>query len=343
MNHKLLSLITTLFALGTTIIVDSSKTEAVTYNLESEQNQNNEQQQLQPNLNKSTSVQAASKKQKYISLAQNYPQKISSKERQLAKIYTHKLNGDNAATLFIRSIPVLTFLESQIAKNTSKNTELVASQSDKNTDKPNVVNDPASRAKLVALKLAKLERKGLKAEDIKVRWNPESKGYSIKVKDREIVAIDDRTILPDTTKDKAEDALQATNRLRRLMGNAPPLREIIDMPRKIQARVEQIPQYRVLRQIVGQASWYGPGFHGRTTANGERYNQHGLTAAHPSLPFGTRIKVTNKNNGRSVVVRINDRGPYAGGRIIDLSAGAARIIGMMGSGVAPVQLEILGS
>jgi rare lipoprotein A len=127
------------------------------------------------------------------------------------------------------------------------------------------------------------------------------------------------------------------------MGNAPPLREIIDMPRKIQARVEQIPQYRVLRQIVGQASWYGPGFHGRTTANGERYNQHGLTAAHPSLPFGTRIKVTNKNNGRSVVVRINDRGPYAGGRIIDLSAGAARIIGMMGSGVAPVQLEILGS
>jgi rare lipoprotein A len=199
------------------------------------------------------------------------------------------------------------------------------------------------KAKSVALKLAKFESKGFKAEDIKVRWNPNNKDYSIKVKDREIVAIDDRTILPDTTKNTAEDALQATNRLRRLMGNAPPLKDIVNLPRQIQARVEKMPSTRVIRDIFGQASWYGPGFHGRTTANGERYNQHGLTAAHKSLPFGTRIKVTNKNNGRTVVVRVNDRGPYAGGRVIDLSAGAASVLGMMSSGVAPVQLEILGS
>ncbi|ELS05359.1 rare lipoprotein A [Xenococcus sp. PCC 7305] len=92
----------------------------------------------------------------------------------------------------------------------------------------------------------------------------------------------------------------------------------------------------------GQASWYGPGFHGRRTANGEVFNSNALTAAHRSLPFGTKVRVTNVNNGRSVVVRINDRGPFSGGRIIDLSAGAARSINMINSGVAPVRVEVLG-
>lgn len=92
----------------------------------------------------------------------------------------------------------------------------------------------------------------------------------------------------------------------------------------------------------GMASWYGPGFHGRLTANGEVYNQEALTAAHPSLEFGTQVQVTNLNNGRSVVVTINDRGPYAGGRVIDLSAAAARTLNMISSGVAPVELTILG-
>ncbi len=92
----------------------------------------------------------------------------------------------------------------------------------------------------------------------------------------------------------------------------------------------------------GQASWYGPGFHGRLTANGEVYNQEALTAAHPSLEFGTQVEVTNLNNGRSVVVTINDRGPYAGGRVIDLSAAAARTIDMISSGVAPVEVTVLG-
>ena len=89
------------------------------------------------------------------------------------------------------------------------------------------------------------------------------------------------------------------------------------------------------------ASWYGPGFHGRRTANGERYNQNGYTAAHKSLPFGTKVRVTNLRTGKSVMVRINDRGPFIRGRVIDLSAGAARVIGVHSSGVAPVQLEIL--
>ena len=69
----------------------------------------------------------------------------------------------------------------------------------------------------------------------------------------------------------------------------------------------------------GGASWYGPGFHGKRTASGERFNTHALTAAHRSLPFGSRVQVTNERTGRSVVVRINDRGPFVGGRVIDLS------------------------
>ncbi|MCZ4260067.1 septal ring lytic transglycosylase RlpA family protein [Limimaricola sp. G21655-S1] len=93
----------------------------------------------------------------------------------------------------------------------------------------------------------------------------------------------------------------------------------------------------------GAASWYGPGFHGRQTANGETYDMNSLTAAHPSLPFGTRVRVTNEATNESVVVRINDRGPYAKNRIIDLSKGAADDIGLLSSGVGHVTVEVLAS
>jgi rare lipoprotein A len=88
----------------------------------------------------------------------------------------------------------------------------------------------------------------------------------------------------------------------------------------------------------GFASWYGPGFHGRRTANGERFNMNDLTAAHPSLPFGTLVEVRNPRSGRSVVVRINDRGPFAKNRVIDLSYAAAREVGVWGPGTAFVEL-----
>jgi len=91
----------------------------------------------------------------------------------------------------------------------------------------------------------------------------------------------------------------------------------------------------------GQASWYGPGFYGNRTASGEVFRPGTLTAAHRSLPFGTRVKVTNLWNGRSTVVRINDRGPFHGGRIIDLAHGAAQELGLTASGVADVKLEVL--
>ena len=86
----------------------------------------------------------------------------------------------------------------------------------------------------------------------------------------------------------------------------------------------------------GQASYYGPGLHGGVTANGERFDQYAMTAAHPWLPMGSYVRVTNQNNGRSATIRINDRGPYAGGRVIDLAEGAAIRIGLTHTGVAPV-------
>ena len=91
----------------------------------------------------------------------------------------------------------------------------------------------------------------------------------------------------------------------------------------------------------GAASWYGPGFHGRKTASGERFNAQAMTAAHRSLPFGTRLKVVNESNGRSVVVRVNDRGPFTHRRIIDLAKGPAQELGLTSAGTAYVSLHRL--
>lgn len=92
---------------------------------------------------------------------------------------------------------------------------------------------------------------------------------------------------------------------------------------------------------VGMASWYGPRFHGRLTANGEVYNQYELTAAHRTLPLGSRAMVTNLHTRQSIEVRINDRGPYVDDRVIDLSYAAARSIGIYEPGIASVRVEVL--
>src|SRR5579864_4240025 len=92
---------------------------------------------------------------------------------------------------------------------------------------------------------------------------------------------------------------------------------------------------------VGTASWYGSYFEGKETASGEPYNMYDLTAAHPSLPLGTFVKVTNLRNGRAVVVRVNDRGPVVDGRIIDLSYSAAQVIGMKNKGIQRVRLDVV--
>lgn len=93
---------------------------------------------------------------------------------------------------------------------------------------------------------------------------------------------------------------------------------------------------------IGVASWYGPGFHGKKTSNGEIYNMHGMTAAHKTLPMNVFVRVVNLDNNRESIVRINDRGPFVAGRIIDLSQSAARELDVLGRGTAKVKIEALG-
>jgi rare lipoprotein A len=296
-------------------------------------------------------------------------------------IIPHEVNNRSSATLRIQSIPVFTFLgavtqpdfpsvpattapgstvdpalsnESEAVKRPTPPeadaSAVVPGQPDSNpgaTSSPGATGessaDPMQRAGAIAARLRQLHRDGTSAETITVRWNAQRERYVIQVGSEALIEMDADTILPDTTRNPAEDALQATNRLRRLLGSAPPLQDIQDRPRPV-VRVSVAPANGSggTRVASGMASWYGPGFHGNRSASGEVFNQNAMTAAHRYLPFGTQVRVTNLNTGRSVVVRINDRGPFSRGRVIDLSAGAARVIGMIGSGVAPVSLEVVG-
>ena len=118
----------------------------------------------------------------------------------------------------------------------------------------------------------------------------------------------------------------------------PPAAATAEAPRPKPSRSAE---KKVLAREKGIASWYGGKFHGRKTASGERYDMNKLTAAHKTLPFGTRVRVTNLDTGHKVVVRINDRGPFMRGRIIDLSHAAARKVNMIQAGTARVLVEVL--
>lgn len=294
-----------------------------------------------------------------------YQSATTSKVRDMviARIEPHEQAGKPAVTLYVRNIPVLTFFGANQANNSTKvgatrngktgttgvETKLATNGKFPVTQDSSDNSGAVWRATAVAAKLNQLSLDSVDASKITVSWKaggtaqkaPER--YSIKVNGVELVEINSDTRLPDQTKSLAEDALQVTNRLRRQLGNASPIRAIANMPKpQLPKLPKNIALGPVRFSLSGMASWYGPGFHGRRSANGEIYNQNALTAAHPRLPFGTRVRVTNKHTGRSVVVRINDRGPYAGGRIIDLSAAAARTIGVIQTGVAPVRVEVLG-
>lgn len=277
------------------------------------------------------------------------PPASATPEQPIAKIYSYHQGNYPAATLYVRSIPVITFLSSPHSSTTtvsdyqfptSEPIIVAASQVSGAIGTNQLPQDPAWQATQVANRLNQLQQDNVDAHTIGVRWDEASESFAITVGEQQLVAINEQTTLPDTTGNLAEDARQATNRLRRLLGNAPPIQEIPGLP-KPQAQTASAPVQSQTKQTRGTASWYGPGFHGRTSASGERYNQNALTAAHRTLPFGTKVRVTNLNNGRSVIVRINDRGPFIRGRVIDVSAAAARAIGMVSSGVAPVSLEVL--
>lgn len=303
----------------------------------------------------------------------------NAQEQIIAKIQAHEIAGRQAATLYLRDIPVLTFVGSSSAESSSVKEGTLSQGESQQVE--SVTRNPMARATAVAAKLNQLKRENLDASQITVAYAGGNKvsssseetlqvqasasnqktaipakinrdmpdgtlrdRYIIKINGEKLVEISDNTRLSDTTNNLAEDALQATNRLRRLMGNAPPLTDIPGRPtpQSEPAQVAFAPIPTVKAVLRGLASWYGPGFHGNRSASGERFNQNALTAAHRSLPFGTMVRVTNLRNGLSVVVRINDRGPFSRGRIIDLSAAAARVIGLTSSGVASVTVEVLG-
>jgi rare lipoprotein A len=155
---------------------------------------------------------------------------------------------------------------------------------------------------------------------------------AIKVGEHLLYRIDD-TLAADVNCNPELLAIEWANNLRLSLGKVP-----------LKLAEAQKQMYNLLdtsRTFTGRASWYGDDFHGRFTATGETYNQHELTAAHPSLPFNTFLKVKNLNNGASVIVRINDRGPYVPNRSLDLSREAARCIGSEKVGVVPFEAVVM--
>ena len=129
--------------------------------------------------------------------------------------------------------------------------------------------------------------------------------------------------------------------LRDIEFDRPNLRKLVDYNATVLGkRYQTLADSKGFEQ-QGPASWYGNPFHGRKTANGETYDMNELTAAHKELPLGTKVEVTNLSNGRKVVVRINDRGPFHGNRVLDLSRAAAQELGTLNAGVAQVQIRAL--
>lgn len=324
-----------------------------------------------------TETVAVAPAQEAVKVGEYQSQESREPDVTIARIHAHALEGRQAATVYVRNIPVLTFLGSDSASSDSASSPTRSAASNQAADSevkvasvqsqqeattspnsqsaqltpaaPNAdgtseasVNpdDPVWRATTIAARLNQLYRDNFNASQLTAAWNADQERYEIRAGNEELVEISDSTILPDTTNDPAEDTLQVANRLRRQISNAPPIDRISGDPRT-QAR--QVSFGPVQRAFTGMASWYGPGLNGNRSASGEVFNQEALTAAHPSLPFGTQVRVTNLDTGLSVVVRINDRGPYSHGRVIDLSAGAARIIGLISSGVAPVSLQVMGT
>ncbi|ELS30764.1 MULTISPECIES: septal ring lytic transglycosylase RlpA family protein [Pseudanabaena] len=322
---------------------------------------------------------------------------IRTKDDSIARIHTHILNGRNAATVYVRGIPVVTYIDtdespkvsspdsqintqtntlspSRFKGETKKNSNSVKLPANNTNNLTNSLNlgssnsdsssnssskssedsaerllsssNPIERATAAAALINQLSRDGIDANKIIPAWKDGN--YVINLGDRATLKFDDQVIFPTSSQTQAQnqtqDVLESANLLRRLLGGANPVSEISDAPNSkfaIKSSFNPMLHSRVVGVMSGMASWYGPGFDGNYSASGELFNASDLTAAHPSLPFGTLVRVVNMDNGQSVVVRINDRGPYAHGRVIDISTAAANVIGLISSGVAPVRLEVL--
>ncbi len=248
----------------------------------------------------------------------------------LAKVQRHEYQGREAATLYLKNLPILTFLGDRLSP-AQEEQKLPSPSLD--IARRDLANSSALlKASAIAARLNDdLSNGTLDGTDIGVRWNASQRVHTIQADGQTLVTLDSTTVIPGVSA-SGNKALLVANRLRRSLGVSP----LDDASQALGSFLGN-----VVATASGWASWYGPGFHGGRTANGERFDMNDLTAAHRTLPFGTRVRVTNIATGNSVVVRINDRGPFHGSRVMDLSRGAASVIGLTASGVARIRMEIL--
>ncbi len=252
--------------------------------------------------------------------------------RAIATLHRHEKQGREAITVYLRGIPILTFMGTHAAQPAGVK---VAAASGGAPPEQTTLSDAAQQATVLTARLNQLYEQGFDANLVRVRWDEQHQRYHIYADKEHLLTLNSQILLPENQQRSDENALRIANLIRRQLGNAPALTNVEGSENTVVALGP------IRMQMTGLASWYGPGFHGARTANGERFNQDAMTAAHKTLPFGTRVRVTNLHNGRSVIVRINDRGPFTPGREIDLSRGAAAAIGLIGAGVGPVRIDVL--
>jgi rare lipoprotein A len=240
---------------------------------------------------------------------------------KLSLLRTHEqgIDGKNQRIVYLRGIPIVAFTGDRAQADSQEFVSLVERAIQEKWD----------------------------AEQIQPVW--ENNRFQIRFSAQTAWELNTSMTFPETTGNRVQDTLLIVNRLRRLLGAQTPITTIANLPASVGTDstsadatgvlVEQV--LRVVRVLTGMASWYGPGFHGNRSASGEIFDQNALTAAHPNLPFGTNVRVINMQNGQSVIVRINDRGPFTHNRVIDVSKAAAQRIGLTTAGVAPVKLEVL--
>jgi rare lipoprotein A len=303
---------------------------------------------LQANLSSSTAHQAVAVNQaaqtqtaEVVKVGSTEDGAPSDQLKPFATVRPFVIKDRQAAILYVRNLPLLTFFgdrlfPAQTPANTQTGGDRKLPGTDQSQPEEPEASSPLSEASVVAARLNQLNQASADGRQITARWDRRQNAYVIAHNNQPIVMLNRSVTLADGRGQTRQDTLQATNRLRRFLGGAAPLAALGDGQDALGLLGN------VIARSSGMASWYGPGFHGRRSANGEVFNQYALTAAHRSLPFGTRVRVISLATGAAVVVRINDRGPFHGNRVIDLSKGAARLIGLTGQGVGPVRLEILG-
>jgi len=223
----------------------------------------------------------------------------------------------------------------EVATVTLNGKELITFRGESNS------GSAAEKAEDLASKLEELfDNKSFAADELL----PSRAGtaLALQIKGANILTIDPSGAVDGSAESSGfETAFKLTNKIRSAYGTRalPPsyLKFATQTPQ------ESLAAASMPNAFSGKASWYGPHFHGKRTSDGHRFDQEGMTAAHRSLPFGTKLLVMNRKTGNSCIVQINDRGPFIDGRIIDLSKGAARQLNMLGSGVTSVDCLVLGN